>query len=159
MAPVPQQFSSAAFLPLLAFANAYNMTNNTTYPVMAERVARKESLIANMASEIEGHIPLALAPFAFSMGLRAGFSRSIGETADPHFGVFGALAQFAATAGPTDYNLKHQVVRAYLDMAARFPSQSRTIATAVKGALPVLTTHADGPLTTRINLLKSGLGI
>jgi hypothetical protein len=156
--PIPRQL--ADYNTLLGISQTYDAVTDQTNPNMVQRIALKESLVAQMASQINGgQVSFVLAPFANTVGLMAGFSRAIGETATPHFGTFGALLQFANSSMPNQYNLKWQIVRAWRTMFERFPQQSAMITTAAARCIPSLSNAADKPLQGAIAAMVAQLGI
>jgi hypothetical protein len=139
-------------------ARAFDEINPQTFPDLPTRVALKESLIQQMADMIVGRgIPLTVIFSVEDPGLKAGFVRIIGETADAiHFLV--ALEWVSAATGPNDWNLKWQVVRAYRQFNLRFPNDP-TIPASATTSLEFLTVHADAALLEGIAAMKTELGI
>jgi len=143
---------------LMDMANQYNAITRESIPNMTERVAAKEELVAEMSAYIQDNNLLLLGVLAFNPGLRAGFARAIGEAAVPGQIVYVALRAYTATTGPKDYNLKHQIVRAWSTLHDRFPDNP-DIARQVEADLRHLEFGADQCLLDTIGELKSTLGI
>lgn len=154
--PAPNYF--ADYTPLVTLANTYDAITDTTYPDETTRVAAKENLVAEMASYIQQNVPLVVGFYATTLGLRAGFARAAGNQGHPETIVFSLIHKIAESSGPTDYNLKNQVVRAWETLFERFPTHA-IIGREAARDLRYLNDHADAPLISNIERMKSQLGI
>jgi hypothetical protein len=146
------------YFPLMDLVNEYDSITKDLMPNMAARVAKKEQVITEMSTFIKANVPLYLAVFSFLPGLRVGFARALGEAGIPGQFTFVALRAFTATAGPTDYNLKHQIVRAYRTLQQRFPTNT-DIAVQANADIEHLSFNADKELLDKIAAMKTELGI
>jgi hypothetical protein len=143
---------------LMSMVQNYDEITHAAYPDVTVRVARKEAIIMDMADFIHEQVPFEYAQYAHQMGLKAGFARALGDYGRPNWMTFRALHKYAAAAGPTDYNLKHQIVRAFRSLKVRFPDNS-VIAEHAATALPYLLANADAPLLSVVIAMKTELNI
>jgi hypothetical protein len=136
---------------LLGMAFQFDKINPQTSPNMLQRIAAKEALIEKMAKIIVRlDIPLLLAFVAPDHGLKAAFTRAIGETGE--LNLLGALEKIASDTKPEiqDLNLKWQLIRAYRFLNFRFPEDSEAIVISARSIIDDLSNGADAPLIAGI---------
>lgn len=146
--------------PLLVLADQYDAIDETTIPDQATRVAAKEDLVLQMVKMIfHRRVPLQLAFVAQDRGLKAAFTRAIGERGDAP-ALLSAIESIAASTQPVihDLNMKWQVVRAYRNLGIRW-NNDPAVTASCQNVLDVLASGADAPLKNGISGMKAKLGI
>ncbi len=152
----PQVFRS--YIELIQTAHVFDSITDLTHPDQTLRIALKETLIERMAGLVmDNAIPLIFIQYATDNGLRAAFLRVVGEQGRPA-DFLSFMENIAAQTGPTDWNMKWQIIRSYIAMHLRLPNDPSIVASAVS-ILPAVSANADAALTVGIANMVKILGI